>query len=86
MTVYQRKYSAASRLEAGMVDWKEALKDARLFHTSGITFGLAAHSSYDRNYYLEAFQEAIAADPRAAWWGWISTTAARCGRWSRRVK
>ena len=62
--IYQRKYSAASRLDAGMVDWKKALKDARLFHTSGITFGLAAHSQYPRNYNLEAFQEAIASKPQ----------------------
>ncbi len=61
--IYQRKYSAASRLDAGMVDWKAALKEARLLHTSGITFGLAAHSQYDRNYNLEAFKEAIAGKP-----------------------
>jgi 2-dehydro-3-deoxygluconokinase len=63
VTVYQRQYSAASRLAAGMVNWKEVLKNARLFHTSGITFGLAAHSNYDRNYCREAFQEAVAAKP-----------------------
>jgi 2-dehydro-3-deoxygluconokinase len=63
VTVYQRQYSAASRLAAGMVNWKEILKDAALFHTSGITFGLAAHSNYDRNYCLEAFQEAFAEKP-----------------------
>lgn len=61
--VYQRQYSAASRLDAGMVDWKAALKDARLLHTSGITFGLAAHSRYDCNYNLEAFREAVACKP-----------------------
>lgn len=60
---YQRKYSAASKLDAGMVDWKLALKDARLFHTSGITFGLSAHSGYERNYLLGAFQEAVQAKP-----------------------
>lgn len=60
---YQRKYSAASRLGAGMVDWRAALKDARLFHVSGINFGLAAHSGYDRNYNLEALGEAVAAKP-----------------------
>ena len=59
--VYQRMYSAASRLDAGMVDWPAALKNARLFHTSGITFGLAYHSGYDRNYNYYAFQEAISA-------------------------
>lgn len=60
---YQRKYSPASKLGPGMVDWKAALKDARLFHTSGITFGLSTHSGYERNYLLEAFEEAVAAKP-----------------------
>lgn len=61
--VYQRMYSAASKLDAGMVDWSAALKDASLFHTSGITFGLANHSGYERNYNYAAFQEAMAAKP-----------------------
>lgn len=60
---YQRKYSTASRLGAGMVNWNSALKDARLFHTSGITFGLSTHSGYERNYLLEAFQEALQSRP-----------------------
>lgn len=60
---YQRMYSAASRLDAGMVDWQDALHSARLFHTSGITFGLANHSRYERNYNYEAFKEAVAARP-----------------------
>jgi len=60
---YQRMYSAASRLGAGMVDWKSLLRDCRLLHTSGITFGLATHSRYERNYLLEAFEEALAAKP-----------------------
>ena len=61
--VYQRKYSAASQLDAGMVDWIAALKNARLFHTSGITFGLSTHSGYERNYNRDAFLEAMAARP-----------------------
>jgi 2-dehydro-3-deoxygluconokinase len=61
--VYQRMYSAASKLDAGMVDWASALRDARLFHTSGITFGLAGHSDYDRNYCLAAFEEALRCKP-----------------------
>ena len=61
--VYQRMYSAASRLDAGMVDWQAALKDAKLFHSSGITFGLATHSNYERNYCYDAFKEAIASKP-----------------------
>jgi 2-dehydro-3-deoxygluconokinase len=62
--VYQRMYSAASKLDAGMVEWESALADAKLFHTSGITFGLATHSQYDRNYCLDAFNEAIRAKPK----------------------
>jgi 2-dehydro-3-deoxygluconokinase len=62
--IYQRKYSAASKLDAGMVNWKAALKNAKLFHTSGITFGLSQHSNYDRNYNYEAFKEAIANRPQ----------------------
>ncbi|GAB4575669.1 MAG: sugar kinase [Anaerolineae bacterium] len=61
--VYQRMYSAASKLDAGMVDWENALKGAKLFHTSGITFGLAQHSGYARNYNYEAFKEAVAKKP-----------------------
>lgn len=62
--VYQRMHSAASKLDAGMVDWKGALADARLFHTSGITFGLASHSGYERNYCYDAFKEAITSKPK----------------------
>lgn len=61
--VYQRMYSAASKLDAGMVDWETALADAKLFHTSGITFGLSTHSKYDRNYCLHAFNKAVQAKP-----------------------
>ena len=61
--VYQRMFSAASKLDAGMVDWQAALKDCQLFHTSGITFGLAAHSQYERNYLLAAFEEAMTHKP-----------------------
>jgi 2-dehydro-3-deoxygluconokinase len=60
---YQRMYSAASRLDAGMVDWDSALKDCQLFHTSGISFGLATHSGYDRNCLLNAFEEAMSSKP-----------------------
>jgi len=67
--IYQRMFSAASRLGAGMVDWHAALKDAALFHTSGITFGLATHSRYERNYNYEAFQEALAAKPEGCFVG-----------------
>jgi 2-dehydro-3-deoxygluconokinase len=60
---YQRMFSAASRLGSGMVDWGVALKDAKLFHTTGITFGLAAHSGYPHNHLLEAFTEAMQHKP-----------------------
>jgi len=60
---YQRMYSAASKLAPGMVEWKAALQDCRLFHTSGISFGLANHSSYERNYLLETFEEALSFKP-----------------------
>ncbi|MBI5670514.1 MAG: sugar kinase [Chloroflexi bacterium] len=60
---YQRMYSAASRLGAGMVDWAAALRDCRLLHTSGISFGLAVHSGYACNHLRNAFLEAVAAKP-----------------------
>lgn len=60
---YQRMFSAASRLDAGMVDWGNVLKDCQLFHTSGISFGLATHSGYERNHLLYAFEEAMDAKP-----------------------
>jgi 2-dehydro-3-deoxygluconokinase len=56
-------YSAASKLDAGMVDWAAALETCELFHTSGISFGLAQHSGYARNYLLAAFREAIQHKP-----------------------
>ncbi|HET9493209.1 MAG TPA: sugar kinase [Chloroflexia bacterium] len=63
---YQRMYSAASKLDRGMVNWREALRDCKLLHTSGITFGLATHSKYERNYLLECFMEALEAKPEGA--------------------
>ena len=63
--VYQRMYSAASKLDTGMVDWSSVLKNTKIFHTSGITFGLANHSNYDQNYNLKAFNEALAAKPES---------------------
>ncbi len=67
--VYQRMYSAASRLDAGMVDWGKVLEGCKLFHTSGITFGLANHSGYAHNGPLAAFQEAIQHKPTDCWVG-----------------
>jgi 2-dehydro-3-deoxygluconokinase len=60
---YQRMYSAASKLDIGMVDWNMALKDCRLFHSSGITFGLAYHSKYDTNHLVNSFIEAMSVKP-----------------------
>lgn len=60
---YQRMYSAASRLEADSVDWDAALRHCQLFHVAGITFGLAPHSGYQRNYLKESFEAAMAARP-----------------------
>ena len=61
--IYQRMFSSASKLDRGMVDWSRGLRDARLFHASGITFGLSTHSQYERNYNYDAFQEAVARKP-----------------------
>lgn len=63
---YQRVYSAATKLGAGMVDWSEALKDCRLLHASGITFGLYVHSGYSTNHLYESFEEALDAKPAEA--------------------
>jgi 2-dehydro-3-deoxygluconokinase len=62
---YQRMYSAASRLGRGAVDWKSALRNCQILHVSGITFGLSYHSKYERNYLLEAFEEAISMKPES---------------------
>jgi 2-dehydro-3-deoxygluconokinase len=62
---YQRMYSAASRLGRGMVDWKSALRNCQILHVSGISFGLSYHSKYERNYLLEAFEEAISMKPES---------------------
>ena len=76
---YQRMYSAASKLGAGMVDWKSALRDCKLFHTSGISFGLSYHSKYERNYLLEAFKEAMALKPADCLVGMDFNYRAPCG-------
>jgi 2-dehydro-3-deoxygluconokinase len=62
---YQRMYSAASRLGSGMVDWESALRSCQILHISGINFGLSYHSKYDRNYLLEAFEEAVSMKPES---------------------
>ena len=67
--VYQRMYSAASKLDAGMVNWQSALENCKLFHTSGISFGLSTHSGYARNPILAAFQQAVVQKPSSCWVG-----------------
>ncbi len=56
--IYDRKGSAASSLGPGEVDWPNLLKDARLFHTSGITPALSPAC-------LEATLEAMRAAGRS---------------------
>lgn len=60
---YQRRHSAATKLGAADVDWTEVTADARILHTSGISFGLAVHSDLARNHLLEAFCEGVRAKP-----------------------
>lgn len=43
---YDRKDSAFANIQPGMVNWKEVLQDARLFHVGGITPALSA-SAYE---------------------------------------
>jgi 2-dehydro-3-deoxygluconokinase len=35
--IYDREHSAIAEIETGMINWKEVLKDAAWFHTTGIT-------------------------------------------------
>jgi 2-dehydro-3-deoxygluconokinase len=67
--IYQRKFSAASRLEAAEVDWRLALKKVKILHTSGITLGLSFHSGYERNYLLECIEHASKAREQDALFG-----------------
>lgn len=59
--IYQRRYSAASKLDSSMVDWKTALSGVKIFHTSGISLGLSFHSEYQENYLLSSILSAHAA-------------------------
>ena len=60
---YQRAGSAAARLGPGAVAWGELLPDARILHTTGITFGLASHAGLADNPLLRTFEEAVSACP-----------------------
>ena len=73
-------------LGAGMVDWPAALADCRLLHTSGITFGLARHSGYERNYLPGGAQGGAGGRPPAAWSAWTITIARRSGARRRRSR
>ena len=84
--IYQRKYSAASKLDAGMVNWKAALKEAKLLHTSGITFGLAPIAGTTAITTMKPSRKRSPTSRRAASSAWISITAARSGRSSRRAR
>ncbi len=53
--LYDRKDSAIAKLKPGEVNWDAAFKDARLFHTSGIT---AALSPTCREAFLESLKKA----------------------------
>ncbi len=53
--IYDRKDSAASRLEPGELDWGTILKETKLFHTSGITPALSRSC---REAAMEAMDEA----------------------------
>ena len=39
--LYDRKGSAFAHVQRGQVDWRSALENAKVFHTSGITFALS---------------------------------------------
>ncbi|NLD49463.1 MAG: sugar kinase [Clostridiaceae bacterium] len=66
---YQRKYSTASLFGKGMVNWGKILQKTKIFHTSGITFGLSTHSGYSENFCLEAFLDAVNHKPANCWVG-----------------
>ena len=53
--IYNRKHSAATRMEISEFDWEAIFKDATWFHLSGITLALSAKT---RNVALRALKEA----------------------------
>ena len=53
--IYNRKHSAATRMEISEFDWEAIFKDATWFHLSGITLALSATT---RNVALRALKEA----------------------------
>lgn len=43
--IYDRKDSAIANVHPGQADWRTAFNEARIFHTSGITFALSPSAS-----------------------------------------
>ena len=56
--LYDRAHSSISQVKPGEIDWKEALKDARWFHTSGITPALSASAAQVTAEALQAAKKA----------------------------
>ena len=67
--IYQRKYSAASRLEPAMLAIEKAVQGVSLIHTSGISLGLSFHSGYERNYLAESLSAIVKAKSASALFG-----------------
>ena len=56
--LYDRAHSSISQVKPGEIDWKEALKSARWFHTSGITPALSASAAQVTTEALQAAKKA----------------------------
>ena len=56
--LYDRAHSSISQVKPGEIDWKEALKGARWFHTSGITPALSAGAAQVTAEALQAAKKA----------------------------
>ncbi|MGB2827078.1 MAG: sugar kinase, partial [Dehalococcoidales bacterium] len=56
--LYDRSNSSISQVKPGEIDWKEALKGARWFHTSGITPALSASAAQVTAEALQAAKKA----------------------------
>jgi 2-dehydro-3-deoxygluconokinase len=56
--LYDRAHSSISQVKPGEIDWKEALKGARWFHTSGITPALSASAAQVTAEALQAAKKA----------------------------
>ena len=56
--LYDRAHSSISQVKPGEIDWKEALKGAKWFHTSGITPALSASAAQVTAEALQAAKKA----------------------------